>query len=398
MTEARIFETTDQFHLDVYNRLPVVLVKGKGARVWASDGTEYIDALAGIAVNNIGHCHPRVVDAVKEQAETLMHISNLYYSEPQARLLELLAHVSKMDRIFLCNSGAEAVEGTIKLARKYGSEYNKKGPIITVTNAFHGRTIGAISMGMNKYQAGFDPLLSGFAEIPFNNVDALKKTFNDETPGIIFEPVQGNGGLEVASSEFMHTVEALCHEYGALFMLDEVQTGFGRTGAMFCYEHYGVQPDIIASAKALGGGFPVGAVLASERAASCMTHGDHGSTFGGNPMACAAARAALKVLQKENLAELSKEKGAYLVDKLTDGLRPVKQVIDIRGRGLMIGVELTFKGSDVVNEMMRNGVLSNCISGNILRLLPPLVITQKELDILAETLINAVKTVASVKQ
>ncbi|MDX1586475.1 MAG: aminotransferase class III-fold pyridoxal phosphate-dependent enzyme, partial [Balneolaceae bacterium] len=258
---------TGRFHLDVYNRFPVTLVKGLGATVWDDEGKEYIDALAGIAVNSLGHCHPKVVKAIQEQASQLMHISNFYYSEPQAQLVALLSEISGMNRVFLCNSGAEAMEACLKTARKYGQQYQKKGPLITVSNAFHGRTMATISMGMDKYAKGYDPLLGGFREVPLNDVEALEAAFDQDTLGVALETIQGSGGLHLASEEFMHKIRELCRKHDALFIVDEVQTGMGRTGKMFGYEHYEVQPDIVAIAKAMGGGFPIGAMLCREKVA-----------------------------------------------------------------------------------------------------------------------------------
>ncbi|MDX1672104.1 MAG: aspartate aminotransferase family protein [Balneolaceae bacterium] len=381
---------TGRFHLDVYNRYPVTLVEGRGARVWDDGGNEYIDALAGIAVNSLGHCHPEVVEAIREQSGRLMHISNFYYSKQQARLVEKLAQLSNCDRVFLCNSGAEAIEGAIKLARKAAKERGKNGPILTMSGAFHGRTMAAISMGMEKYRKGYDPLLPGFETIPFNDHDALREAFDENTTGIILELVQGSGGLQVAEPDFVNTVQSLCEKHDALLILDEVQTGIGRTGRMFAYEHFGINPDIIASAKALGGGFPIGAFMATEEVASAMQHGDHGSTFGGNPLACHAAYTTLNVIEEYNLAEEARNKGKYLRKKLESFASGSDRIVEVRGLGLMIGVELTFPCREVVERMIPKGILSNCTAGNVIRLVPPIVITYQELDrlfkVLSETI------------
>ena len=383
-------EITDHFHLDVYNRFPVTLVKGEGAKVWDDQGKEYIDALAGIAVNSLGHCHPQVVKAIQDQAAKLMHISNFYYSEPQARLLKLLSDISNMDRIFLCNSGAEAMEACLKTARKYGQQYNKKGPLITVSNAFHGRTMATISMGMDKYAKGYDPLLGGFKEVPLNDLDALESAFNEDTLGVALETIQGSGGLHIASQAFMEKIQELCLKHNALFIVDEVQTGMGRTGRMFGYEHYNVEPDIVAIAKAMGGGFPIGGMLCRQKVADVMQHGDHGSTYGGNPLACAASGAAIDAILEENLREEAENKGRYLMDLLKNKFKNSAKVTEIRGRGLMIGVELSFNGRSVVEEMLKRGVLSNCTHGNVMRLVPPIVITEEELDMLADVLAESI--------
>jgi acetylornithine/N-succinyldiaminopimelate aminotransferase len=384
-------EITETYHLPVYNRYPITLVKGRGAYVWDEEGNKYFDALAGIAVNSLGHCHPKVVGAIREQAARLMHISNFYYSKPQAELLELLARISGMDRGFLCNSGAEAMEASLKVARKYGKAHGKQGPLLTVSHAFHGRTIATISMGMDKYAKGYDPLLTGFHEIPLNDVQALEASFNEETLGIVLETIQGSGGLHLASEAFISKARALCSEHNALFIVDEVQTGMGRTGRMFGYEHYGISPDIIAVAKAMGGGFPIGAMLCNEKAADVMSYGDHGSTYGGNPLACAASLAAITAILDEDLPEQAREKGAFLKDEIEKLTNDIPQVVDVRGRGLMIGVELSFPGRKVVEEMMRQGILSNCTQGNIMRLVPPIVASREDLGVLAEVLAASIK-------
>ncbi|MDZ7715602.1 MAG: aspartate aminotransferase family protein [Balneolaceae bacterium] len=386
-------EITNRYHLDVYNRFPITLVKGKGTRVWDDDGNEYLDALAGIAVNSIGHCHPNVVKAIQEQAEKLMHISNFYYSEPQARLVELLAKVSGLDRVFLCNSGAESIEAALKLARKYGKVNKKQGPVITMDNAFHGRTMATISMGMEKYSKGYDPLLSGFMEIPMNDIQALEKAFEQNPLALILEPIQGSGGLHIVSPEFADKVQELCRQHNTLLIIDEVQTGMGRTGKMFGFEHFELEPDIISCAKAMGGGFPVGAMMAKESVASAMKHGDHGTTYGGNPLACAAAFAALQTIREDNLPDEASKKGSYLINQIREKTKGLDCIHDIRGKGLMIGVELSFPGRPVVEEMLQRGVLSNCTHGNVMRLVPPLIISSQEIDLLANTLSDSIKAV-----
>jgi acetylornithine/N-succinyldiaminopimelate aminotransferase len=384
-------QLTEKYHLPVYNRFPLTLVRGEGAYVWDDEGKKYIDALAGIAVNSLGHCHPKVVAAIQEQVEQLMHVSNFYYNEPQAKLLELLSELSGFDRGFFCNSGGEAMEAALKVARKYGKAHEKSGPMITVSNAFHGRTMATISMGMEKYSKGYDPLLQGFQEIPMNDVDSLQSVFNDQTLGIVLETIQGSGGLHVASEEFMEAIKELCETHGALLILDEVQTGIGRTGKMFSFEHYGIQPDIIAIAKAMGGGFPIGAMLCKEKVAKTIGYGEHGSTYGGNPLACAASLAALSVIRDEDLVDQAKEKGAFLKEMLTEFAKDTSSVREIRGRGLMIGMELSFKGRKVVEEMMKRGILSNCTQGNVIRLVPPLVIENEDLSRLATVLIQSIQ-------
>jgi acetylornithine/N-succinyldiaminopimelate aminotransferase len=390
-------QITEKYHLPVYNRYPITLVKGRGSKVWDEEGNEYIDALAGIAVNSLGHCHPKVVEAIQNQSQKLMHTSNFYYSKPQAKLLQLLTDISGMSHGFLCNSGAEAMEASLKAARRLGAQNPKKEPIITVSNAFHGRTMATISMGMEKYAEGYNPLLDGFYEAPFNDIAALKSIFTDQTLGIVLETVQGSGGLQVASQEYLEQIQQLCDQHNALLIIDEVQTGMGRTGKMFSYEHYGVQPDIIAIAKAMGGGFPIGGMLCQDHVAKAMDFGAHGSTYGGNPLACATSYAAINALQDENLVRQSAQKGAFFTDLLSELTKGLPSVSDIRGKGLMIGIELTFGGRDVVEEMMYQGVLSNCTHGNVIRLVPPLVISRDELRTVAEVLVSSIKKSAPSK-
>lgn len=323
-----------------------------------------------------------------------MHISNFYYSKPQAELLQLLNGKTGFDRAFLCNSGAEAMEGALKIARKFGMKNNKEGPILTVSNAFHGRTMATISMGMDKYAKGYDPLLAGFQQVPLNDSDALQSAFTDQTIAVVLEPIQGSGGLHIASHEFIKTIEELCRKLGALFIVDEVQTGMGRTGELLGFQHYNAHPDIIAIAKAMGGGFPIGATLCREEAAKVMEHGDHGSTFGGNPLACAAAHAAISALFEEDLITQARQKGDYLMDKLHKETAHLDSVTDIRGKGLMVGVELNFPGRPVVEEMLRHRILSNCAHGNVIRLVPPLVISEEEIDRLAAVLSKAIASSA----
>ncbi len=388
-------QLTEQYHLPVYNRYPITLTKGRGAYVWDEEGNKYLDALAGIAVNSLGHCHPNVVEAVQDQVGQLMHISNFYYSKPQAELLQLLSEITGLDKGFICNSGGEAMEACLKAARKYGKTHQKKGSLLTVSNAFHGRTVGTISMGMDKYAKGYDPLLGGFQEIPMNDIEVLNKHFDENTLGIVIETIQGSGGLHIASQAFMDTIQELCDQHNALLIVDEVQTGVARTGKMFGFEHYGVQPDIIGMAKAMGGGFPIGAMVCQNKVAETMSYGDHGSTYGGNPLACAASLAALQTVIDGNLVDQAKQKGAFLKQKIADRTSDMDEVVDIRGRGLMIGVELSFEGRPVVEEMMHHGVLSNCTQGNVMRLVPPLVTKEKDLSTLAEVLVSAIHKISS---
>ena len=386
-------ELAQQYHVDVYGRYPITLKRGRACTVWDSNGNEYLDALAGIAVNSLGHCHPRVVEAIQRQAEELMHISNFYYSEPQSRLAEKLVEISGLDKTFFCNSGAEAVEGSVKFARKYASTKNKSGTIVTMENSFHGRTLGAISMGKEKYQKGFEPLAPGFVKVPMNDLQGLEERMNEHTVAVILETVQGEGGILPAEVDFLQRIRELCDELDIVMILDEVQCGIARTGKMFAYQHYDLKPDIVASAKALGGGFPIGAVIMRDNIADAISHGEHGTTYGGNPLACAAALAALEAIEEENLQEEAVLKGDYLRDRLRAETGAMDTVKDVRGMGLMVGVELDIDGRPVVEKMLEKGVLSNCASGNVMRLVPPLVITEEEIDRLVDALVESIKEV-----
>ncbi|MEX2368652.1 MAG: acetylornithine/succinylornithine family transaminase, partial [Balneolaceae bacterium] len=339
----------------------------------------------------VGHCHPKVVEAIREQAEKLIHISNLYYSEPQSRLAELLTDLSGMDRAFFCNSGAEAVEAALKLARKYGKKKNKNGSVISMDNCFHGRTLGTISLGKEKYRKGFDPLLPGVDHVAVNDLEALRSRMDDETLAVIIEPVQGEGGVIPVDYGFLKGARELCDQHEALLIFDEIQCGLARTGKMFAWMHYDVKPDILCTAKALGGGFPIGATLASDEAASAFSHGEHGTTFGGNPLACAAALAALSVIRDEDLATQAREKGDYMMNEIRERTTGWESVREVRGIGLMIGVDLTFKGAPVVDKMLEKGVLSNCASDTVMRLLPPLVIGYEDIDTVIDTLLDSIR-------
>lgn len=381
----------DRFYLPVYNRYPVVLERGVGSRVWDVDGNEYIDALSGIAVNSIGHCHREVVEAIQQQAEKLIHISNFYLNEPQAKLSQKLSEISGMDRIFLCNSGAESVEGAIKISRKYAHSIGRGGDIISFSGSFHGRTLATIATGGLKMQQGFEPIPLGFKHAEFNNMDSILRTVDDETAAIIIEPVQGEGGINIADPTFIKNLSVLCQKEEIVLIFDEVQCGIGRTGKMFAMEHYGIQPDIIALAKALGGGFPIGAVLSNKKVSEALKPGDHGTTFGGNPLACRAALAVIEVIEKENLLKEVNEKGEWLRARI-DEFRG-KSVKDVRIIGLMVGIEFDFETRPLVMEMMKRGVLANSTAGKVLRLLPPLNIRMEDLETIVEVLRKSLKTI-----
>jgi len=374
---------SDRYLMRTYTRAPVAPVRGAGARLWDAGGKEYLDFTAGIAVCSLGHCHPRVVEAIRQQAARLMHCSNLYYIEQQARLAALLAEHSGLERVFFCNSGAEAVEGAIKLARKWGKIHKGKESyeIITAFNSFHGRTLACITAtGQLKYQKGFEPLPRGFRYVPFNDLAALEEAVNDHTCAVMLEPVQGEGGINVAGRDYLRGVRELCDRAGLLLIFDEVQCGMGRTGRLFAHQRYDVKPDVMTLAKALGGGFPIGALLAREEVARAFEPGDHASTFGGNPLACAAGLAALQAILEEGLAANAARMGEYLRKRLWGLASRYPFVKEVRGLGLMVGIELTEPGAPFVERCREKGLLINCVNGYVLRLVPPLTITEREVD------------------
>lgn len=382
-------ELEKKHHFQVYNRYPITIDKGAGARVWDTKGNEYIDALGGIAVNNLGHCHPKVVHAIQAQSARLMHVSNFYYTEMQSEFVRLLSKVSGMDRVFLCNSGVEAMEGAVKLARKWGHSKGKTGNIISLGNGFHGRSVTTITMGKAVYQEGFAPLPPGFEQVPFNDFGALKAAADRNTVAIAFEPIQGSGGLSVVTQEFMTQARNLCDELDILLIIDEIQTGVGRTGKFWAFEHFGIKPDILTAAKALAGGIPVGAMMANNEVANVLGFGQHGTTFGGNPLVAAAGVAALNAIEEEKLVEAAAEKGAYMLNLIKKKTADIDTVVDVRGIGLMTGVELSIPPRPVVERMFEKKVLSNAASGNVIRLVPPLVISREEIDKVVDVMVSS---------
>lgn len=388
---ADVQKAEHEHHLPIYKRYPLTLERGEGALVWDYEGNEYLDMLAGIAVNNTGHCHPKVVKAIQEQAGKLMHTSNFYYNKPQSDLAKLLTELSGLERVFFCNSGVEALEAALKIARKYGNKKGKKGDIVAVERGFHGRSLAAIALGKEKYQKGFDPIPQGFRTIPFNDLEALEKAITKDTIAFAFEPIQGEGGIHPVSEEYMKRARELCDENDALLFFDEVQCGNGRTGKYFGYQHFDVQPDIIATAKGLGGGFPIGAVMVREKAAGALDYGDHGTTYGGNPLACAASLAAVNAILDEDLMTQATEKGAYLIEQIREKTQDLDVIKEIRGKGLMIGVELTIPGKPVVEEMLKNKVLSNVTMDTVIRIVPPLVISYDQLDHFVDVFTDAIR-------
>jgi len=386
-----------RYHFPMYNRFPVTLVEGSGAVVRDMRGKEYVDCLAGIAVNCLGYGNPAMVEAVCEQSRRLMHTSNLFYTVPQARLARRLVELSGLDRVFFCNSGAEAVEGAVKLARKHSLIHGRGRKIISLENCFHGRTIATVTMGKAKYHDQFRPLPPGFEKVPFNNVPALRDSVGDGTAAVIIEPVQGEGGIHTVSREFMAAAREVCDRHGALLILDEIQCGAGRTGRFFAYEHYGITPDVVTMAKGLGGGFPIGAVLATESAASAFEPGDHGTTFGGNPLACAVADSVVETIATPGMMESVTEKGRHLMESLRGLAETSGAIAEVRGIGLMVGVELECSAPKVVSGMIDRGVLANYTSERVLRMVPPFVITTEQLDAAVRALAESLKEVCDGK-
>lgn len=370
--------------INTYNRQPeatLLLQRGEGAYVWDDAGKRYLDFVSGLAVNNLGHCHPQIVEAIYKQAQQLMHTSNLYYTEPQIRLAEQLVQHSCADKVFFCNSGAEANEAAFKLARKYGKL--KKGEaafeIITAKRSFHGRTLATVTAtGQPKYHKGFEPLVAGFRYAEFNNLQSFKDAVTAQTCAILIEPVQGEGGVYPATLEFLQGLRQLCDKHQLLLIFDEVQCGMGRTGKLFAYQHYGVEPDVFTLAKALGGGLPIGVMAAKGEAATTLVPGEHASTFGGNPVVCAAANVAVSILAEADFLNRVAELGAYFQQKLQALAYP--HLVEVRGLGLMIGLEIAGDAARVVPLCQEKGLLVNCIGGKTLRFLPPLIVTEKEID------------------
>jgi len=373
-------ELDNQYVMHTYGRLPVVFVRGEGCFVYDDTGKEYLDFLAGIAVNGLGHCPPKVVEAICNQAATLMHVSNLYYIAPQAQLAKLLADLSGMSKAFFCNSGAEANEAAMKIARKATkmAGHPEKTEIITALDSFHGRTLAAITAtGQPKYQKYFAPLPPDYKYVPYNDVEALKAMAGARTCAIMMEPVQGESGVHPATPEFLRTARELCDQLGAALIFDEVQTGLGRTGRVFGYQHFDVVPDIMTLAKTLGGGFPIGACLAKGKYADVFEPGDHAATFGGNPLACAASIAAVTEIVEGGWVENATKVGAYLMEQLAT----LPGVTEVRGLGLMIAAELEKPvAKDIVTKALSKGLILNATSDNVLRFVPPLIVTEDLVD------------------
>jgi predicted acetylornithine/succinylornithine family transaminase len=386
---------SEKYVAHTYARYPIVLVRGKGTRVWDVEGREYLDFVSGLAVCNLGHCHPKVVRAIQHQAEKLIHVSNFYYTEPQIQLASLLCQHSFAKKVFFCNSGAEANEGAIKLARKYAKEKGKgdRYEIITMERSFHGRTLATLTAtAQEKFHKGYSPLMPGFKYVPFDDAEAVRKAIDSKTCAIMVEPVQGEGGVNCPSEGYLKALREICDEKGILLIFDEVQVGMGRTGKLFAYEHEGVEPDLLTLAKSLAGGVPIGALLIKNEIAESFGPGDHASTFGGNPLATAAGVAALTAILEEGMLENCQKVGEYFLSRLEEVKKKTPFVQEVRGKGLILGMELKMEGSSIVKEMMKKGFLINCTMGNVLRFLPPLIVTKQEVDQMLEALEEVFKS------
>jgi acetylornithine/N-succinyldiaminopimelate aminotransferase len=375
--------------MSTYARIPVAFEKGQGCRIWDQDGRVYLDFLAGIAVTALGHSHPKVVESIKRQAEKLLHTSNLYHIDNQIALAELLVSHSFADKAFFCNSGTEANEGAIKLARRYSTErYGpEKTTIVCMKNSFHGRTLGSLSAtGQEKFQKGFGPLVPGFSFVPFDDLAALDRNWDDSVCAVFMEPIQGEGGIKVPDQAYLKEVKKRCQERRALLILDEVQTGLGRTGTLFCHEQFEAHPDIMTLAKALGNGLPIGALLATDEVAVAFQPGTHAATFGGNPLVTAVARTVLSLILEEGFLPRVRKIGAYFQDQLQGLKKKFPQVLDVRGRGLLLGIALDQPGKPIVDACFQKGFLINCTQDTILRFAPPLIVEQEEIDALIKVL------------
>ncbi|PXW90862.1 acetylornithine aminotransferase [Nitrosomonas sp. Nm84] len=370
--------------MNTYSRLPVTFVRGEGVWLWDDRGERYLDALAGVAVCGLGHCHPRLTKAICEQAGTLIHTSNLYHIEKQERLADYLIELSVMDNAFFCNSGAEANEAAIKLARLHGHNQGISLPtIIVMERSFHGRTMATLTAsGNRKVQAGFEPLLSGFVRVPYNNMDAIAQVAanNKDVVAVLVEPFQGEGGVNIPEAHYLQELRHLCNQNGWLLMLDEVQSGIGRSGKWFAFQHSNIMPDVVTLAKGLGGGVPIGACLAKGTAAEVFKPGNHASTFGGNPLVCAAAIEALKVIADENLLDHATKLGDFMRDRLKKQLADVTGVVQVRGQGLIIGIELSAPCGELVKKALERKLLINVTSDKVIRLLPAFVMQQDEAE------------------
>lgn len=375
-------ELEKKYYMKTGNRVPVTLVRGEGARIWDDTGREYLDFVSGWAVNSLGHCHPSLVKAVTEQAKTLIQTSNQFYTIPQIQLARLLVENSCLDKVYVCNSGAEACEGAVKLARRYGSlKLNGAYEIITAFNSFHGRTLAmTAATGQVKFQTPYIPLPTGFKNVEYNSIEAIQSATTEQTCAVMLEPLQGEGGVNVPDDDYLASVRAWCDQKGILLILDEVQTGIGRLGTLFAYEQYGIEPDIMTLAKGLGSGVPIGAFMARDKVC-VFVPGEHGSTFGGNPLTCAAACATVSFIIENDITANVRKVGQFFIDSLKDLQKKYPFITDVRGRGLLLAIEFDREiGQDMLNACLENGMLVNCVKPNALRFMPPLIIGNSEVD------------------
>lgn len=393
MNTQEVIETFNQYVIGNYSRLPRVIAKGKGSYIYDLDGKKILDMFPGWAVSGIGHCHPKVVKAIQQQAKILLHMDNTFYTELQGKLAKLLSQRAFGGKSFFCNSGAEANEAALKLARI--ATEKKKYKYITTLGSFHGRTFGAMTAtAQPKKFEPFQPVVPGFVYVPFNDIDALKKAFDDEVAAVMLEPIQGEGGVNVASKEYLQTIRQLCDQSGAKMILDEVQTGMGRTGKWFGYQHFDIVPDIMTLAKTLGGGVAIGAMMAKPEVAAALVPGTHASTFGGNCIACAAAIATIEAIDEENMIENAVKIGQYAVEKLNGLKAKYGNIIDhVRGKGLMLGIQLKSPGADIVAKCLEKGLRINCTQDTVLRFAPAMNVTAAEIDKAVSILDKVLKTI-----
>lgn len=379
--------------MNTYGERTTTLIKGDGPYLWDAEDKRYLDALSGIAVCGLGHNHPAVTTAITKQARTLLHTSNLYRIESQVELGKTLVKISGLDKVFFSNSGAEANEAAIKIARKYGQDKGITEPeIITTENSFHGRTMATLSAtGNPKVKTGFHPMVSGFSHVPYDSIEAIKAASTKNTVAVMVEPIQGEGGVKVPSSTYLKELRALCDENNWLLILDEIQTGNGRTGKYFAYQHTDILPDVLTTAKGLGNGVPIGACIAKGAAAGVLQPGNHGSTFGGNPLACSAALAVVNTIISEELAQRAKQLGEYIIESFKESLQGEAKVVHIKGLGLMIGIELSKDCPELVEEAKKAGLLINVAAGNTIRLLPPLIMTDEQADEMIQIITTLIK-------
>lgn len=380
-----IVQLTDRHVAPTYGRYPIALVKGKGMHVWDASGKRYLDFVAGVAVDSLGHCHPKIVQAIRQQAGKLIHVSNWFHIEPQSQLAEKITRLSFGHKVFFCNSGTEATEGAIKLARKFFIDQGQKNKteIITTLKAFHGRTLGAMSATpQDKIQKGFGPLVPGFKYVPFNDIAAMKKAITAKTCAVMVEPIQGEGGVNIPDKTYLKELRKLCTQKNVLLILDEIQTGFGRTGHLFAYQGFGAKPDIMTLAKGLGAGVPIGALVMTNSLAKSLGPGTHGSTFGGNPLVCAAALASVNLVSDKAFLKNVRETGKYFKARLKELARTCPAIKGVRGMGLILAIDIDGSSADVARDCMEQGILVNSIQPGTLRFIPPLIVSPKNIDTL----------------